>query len=65
MIFDNHKNVLHAGEVSIAHKRRPWEELGGIMHDIEMSVYNIYEKRIKRVYGMHDKCFYVVEESSL
>jgi hypothetical protein len=49
----------------IAHKRRPWEKLDGTMHDTEMSVYNIYEKRIKRVYGMHDKCFYVVEERSL
>jgi hypothetical protein len=49
----------------IAHKRRPWEELDGTMHDTQMSVYNIYEKRIKRVYGMHDKCFYVVEERSL
>jgi hypothetical protein len=49
----------------IAHKRRPWEELDDTMNDIEMSVYNIYEKRINRVYGMHDKCFYVVEKSSL
>jgi hypothetical protein len=49
----------------IAHKRRPWEELDGTTHDTKMSVYNIYEKRIKRVYGMDDKCFYVVEERSL
>jgi hypothetical protein len=49
----------------IAHKRRRWEELDGTVHDSQMSVYNIYEKRIKRVYGMHDKCFYVVEERSL
>jgi hypothetical protein len=49
----------------IAHIRRPWEKLDGTMHDTEMSVYNIYEKIIKRVYGMHDKCFYVVEERTL